>query len=158
VFWTLVFPIGIPLAFTLLLYKARVPELAMWKRDCAWLRNIAQRAIVLSVMTTAELDSDSVTTDSVTIEQLRLLHRLFVLCDPAAEAEQSMPAGALALTATVNGSDVPPVTGGELALTDGAVKGLLPAQAMSRRRQRGASRKRRRPRCQAIPCWRCLHS
>jgi hypothetical protein len=121
ILWTLAFPIGIPLAFTLLLYKARVPELAMWKRDCSWLRNIAQRAIVLSVMTTAEIDSDSVTTDSITLEQLRLLHRVFVLCDFAAEAEQPAPVGALTLAVGAHESQLLP------AFTDGGSKAVQPA-------------------------------
>jgi hypothetical protein len=102
-----------------------VPELALWKRDCSWLRNIAQRAIVLSVMTTAEIDSDSVTTDSITFEQLRLLHRVFVLCDFAAEAEQPAPVGALALAVGAHESQLLP------ASMDGAGKAVQPAASAS---------------------------
>ena len=133
ILWTLAFPIGIPLAFTLLLYKARVPELAMWKRDCSWLRNIAQRAIVLSIMTTAEIDSDSVTTDSITLEQLRLLHRVFVLCDPVPEAEEPAQFGALALADGAHEAHMLPAPTDGAAATPAAIPGV-PTQSTTRRK------------------------
>ena len=145
IMWTIAFPIGIPLAFTLLLYKARVPELAEWKRDCAWLRNIAQRAIVLSIMTTAEIDSDSVTTDSITLEQLRLLHRMFVISESAPEAEQAMQIGAFSRSASVHGLGVPPVSENVLALTDGAAKASPPVASPSTRSNTSSRRKPQTP-------------
>ena len=141
VLWTVAFPIGIPLAFTLLLYKARVPELAAWKRDCAWLRNIAQRAVVLSILTTGELDSDSVTTESISIEHLRLLHRMFVLCEPFAEEP----------TASVHGSDVPRASDDTPALTDGKSKASQPSAHPSARSNATSRRKPETPPAEPLP-------
>jgi hypothetical protein len=76
--WTLLFPIGIPIAFVVTLYRAKVPHLAGWKRDCAWLRSIVQRAILMGVQVPGVVDSDNLTTESVTVEGLQVLHKLFV--------------------------------------------------------------------------------
>jgi hypothetical protein len=78
--WTLLFPFGIPVAILLALRRARVPELAAWKRDCAWLRAVVQRALVMGVkLPFGALDPDTVTTESISLEHLRTLHRLFVM-------------------------------------------------------------------------------
>jgi hypothetical protein len=78
--FTLLFPFGIPVAILYFLRRARVPELARWKRDCAWLRAIVQRALVMGVkLPEGALDPDTVTTESISLEHLRTLHRLFVI-------------------------------------------------------------------------------
>jgi hypothetical protein len=147
IIWTLLFPIGIPLAFTLLLRKARIPELAAWKRDCAWLRNIAQRAIVLSIFTTADIDSDGVTTDTITLEQLRLLHRMFVLCEFGSEGEQ--PTGPFAsLAPSAHGSDVS-ANGSLPALTDG--RGGKASQPSATPSARSNATSRRKPDTPPVP-------
>jgi hypothetical protein len=69
---------GIPLAFLYVLRRARVPELAVWKRDCAWLRAIVQRSLVLGAKETM-CEVDTLTTESVTMEQLRAMHALFIV-------------------------------------------------------------------------------
>jgi hypothetical protein len=68
------------------LHRAGVPQLATWKRDCAWLRAIAQRALVLRVALPDVLDVDTLTTECVTIQQLRVLHTLFVAPEPSLTA------------------------------------------------------------------------
>jgi hypothetical protein len=84
--WTLLFPIGIPLAFVVTLYRAKVPHLAGWKRDCAWLRSIVQRAILMGVEVPGVVDSDNLTTESVSVEGLQVLHKLFVVSQAALAA------------------------------------------------------------------------
>jgi hypothetical protein len=69
---------GIPVVIVYLLYRSRVPDLAVWKRECAWLRNVAQRAVIVGAKTEREFDPDTITTESITLEHLRMLHRLFV--------------------------------------------------------------------------------
>jgi hypothetical protein len=71
-------PAGIPVVIVYLLYRSRVPDLAVWKRECAWLRNVAQRALIVGAKTEREFDPDTITTESITLEHLRMLHRLFV--------------------------------------------------------------------------------
>jgi hypothetical protein len=78
VFWALLFPFGIPAGFLYLLHSAQVPQLAVWKRDCAWLRSIVQRALVIGVHQPFDFDVDSITTDSISTEHLRVLHKAFV--------------------------------------------------------------------------------
>ncbi len=77
-FWVVVFPLGVPMALLLTLRRFRVPELAAWKRDCAWLRAIVHRSMVLGLKAPTLHDAETVTTDSITIEHLRQLHRLFI--------------------------------------------------------------------------------
>ena len=77
--WTLLLPFGLPASFLYLLYQAGVPELSRWKRECGWLRSIAQRALVLGVpMDGLEFDPDTLTLESISTTHLRLLHRVFV--------------------------------------------------------------------------------
>ena len=78
-FFTLLFPFGIPVAILITLRRAGVPHLAGWKRDCAWLRAIVQRGMMqgMSAHFVAS-DGDTITTESITDEQLRLLHLLVV--------------------------------------------------------------------------------
>jgi hypothetical protein len=78
VLWSMLFPLGIPLAILYLLYASRVPHLAAWKSDCAWLRAIVQRALVLGASPKQPFNADTITTDSITLEHLRMLHELFV--------------------------------------------------------------------------------
>ena len=78
VIWTLMYPIGIPLCIIYALYATKVPWLATWKRNCAWLRALAHRAIVMGHKPPAHFDPETVTTDSISLEHLRMLHRLFV--------------------------------------------------------------------------------
>jgi hypothetical protein len=78
VFWTLLLPFGIPAAFVYVLWRSKVPQLATWKRDCAWLRAIAQRAMVLGVDAHCTFDPDTLTLESISLSHLRLLHNLFV--------------------------------------------------------------------------------
>jgi hypothetical protein len=97
--WALLFPIGIPLAFLVMLYRAKVPHLAGWKRDCAWLRAIVQRAILMGVAVPGVRDSDNLTTESVSVEALQLLNKLFVAAPvpeppPPAARPQNAPGGA----------------------------------------------------------------
>ena len=89
VFWTLLFPVGIPIAFLLALSRAGVPQLAAWKRDCAWLRAIVQRARLLGFkpsLAHPHDDPDTLTTESIALDHLKALHELFVISDPAAAA------------------------------------------------------------------------
>jgi hypothetical protein len=81
----MLYPFGIPLASLFVLYRSRVPHLAAWKRDCAWLRAIVQRAMVLGATTSQPYNADTITTESITLEHLRMLHTLFV------EAEEDKP-------------------------------------------------------------------
>ena len=63
--------------------------LAAWKRDCAWLRSIINRATVLGVVAPAAFNPDTITTESITLEHLRQLHELFVSAeDKRVEDEQ----------------------------------------------------------------------
>jgi hypothetical protein len=90
VFWVALFPVGIPLAFLLTLQRAGVPRLAAWKRDCAWLRVIVQRARLLGFKASLahpEDDPDTLTIDSISLEHLKALHELFVI-EPAAVAQR----------------------------------------------------------------------
>jgi hypothetical protein len=93
--WALLFPIGIPLAFLVMLYRAKVPHLAGWKRDCAWLRAIVQRAILMGVAVPGVRDSDNLTTESISVEALQLLNKLFVAAPvpepPPPAAAQAAP-------------------------------------------------------------------
>ena len=84
--WTALFPIGIPLTLMYALYRARVPALAAWKRDCAWLRAIVQRAMVLGAHTDAHFDPDTITLESISLPHLQMLHKLFVAGDEPLEA------------------------------------------------------------------------
>ena len=83
-FWTLLLPFGLPAAFLYSLWQAKVPHLARWKRDCAWMRAIAQRALVLGAHTEESFDPDTLTLESISLEHLRVLHRLFVQDQPDA--------------------------------------------------------------------------
>jgi hypothetical protein len=74
----MLFPFGIPAGFLYLLHAAQVPQLAVWKRDCAWLRSIVQRALVIGVHMPFDFDVDSITTESISTEHLRILHKAFV--------------------------------------------------------------------------------
>ena len=86
--WTLLLPFGLPASFVYLLYQAGVPELSKWKRNCGWLRAIAQRALVLGVpMDGLEFDPDTLTLESISTTHLRLLHRVFVNHELAAILE-----------------------------------------------------------------------
>jgi len=90
VFWVALFPVGIPLAFLLTLQRAGVPRIAAWKRDCAWLRVIVQRARLLGFKASLahpEDDPDTLTIDSISLEHLKALHELFVI-EPAAVAQR----------------------------------------------------------------------
>ena len=78
VLFTALFPLGIPVAIIYSLYTSQVPELAEWKRGCSWLRAIVQRSMVLGVQAPCAFNPDTLTTESITIEHLRLLHRTFV--------------------------------------------------------------------------------
>jgi hypothetical protein len=71
----MLFPVGIPLAFLLTLRRAGVPKLAAWKRDCAWLRVIVQRARLLGFKASLahpEDDPDTLTVESISLEHLNL--------------------------------------------------------------------------------------
>jgi hypothetical protein len=88
-FWAFVFPLGIPMAYLYVLWSNKVPELAEWKLECAWLRNIVQRALVIGVPMPFDYDPDTITTESISLEHLRVLHKIFVenqLLDPEAGA------------------------------------------------------------------------
>ena len=78
VLFTALFPLGVPVAIIYSLYTSQVPELAEWKRGCSWLRAIVQRSMVLGVQAPCGFNPDTLTTESITIEHLRLLHRTFV--------------------------------------------------------------------------------
>ena len=83
---------GIPLGAIYALDKAKVPALAAWKRDCAWLRAIVQRAARLGVVPQNDFDPDTITTESVSLEHLQLLHALFVASQHAkAEGMPQLP-------------------------------------------------------------------
>ena len=91
-FWAVVFPLGIPMAFLYVLWSNKIPELAQWKRECAWLRNIVQRALVIGVPMPFDYDPDTITTESISLEHLRVMHKVFVenqLLDPEAGAIQT---------------------------------------------------------------------
>jgi hypothetical protein len=64
------------------LRRAGIPQLAAWKRDCAWLRAIVQRALVLHVVLPDLVEADTLTTECVTLEQLRVLHTFFIEAEP----------------------------------------------------------------------------
>jgi hypothetical protein len=98
VVWTILFPVGIPLALLLALRRAGIPELAAWKRDCAWLRAIAQRALVLGAKGVPSSDVDTLTTESIELADLRTLHALFV-APPADEHAAAAAAAAAAVAA-----------------------------------------------------------
>jgi hypothetical protein len=107
-FWTLLLPLGIPATIVYVLWRSQVPALARWKRDCAWLRSIAQRALILGVQTELLFDPDTVTLESISMEHLKLLHRLFVhstdgIVDEDALKEASVQPSRRSLT-----SDLPP--------------------------------------------------
>jgi hypothetical protein len=72
------------------LRRARVPELAAWKRDCAWLRAIVQRSLVLGAKETM-CEVDTLTTESVTLEQLRAMHALFIVAPAEAQLAPTHP-------------------------------------------------------------------
>jgi hypothetical protein len=93
VLWTLLLPFGIPAAFVYVLYRSRVPHLATWKRDCAWLRAIAQRAMVLGVDARCTFDPDTLTLESISLSHLRLLHNLFVHNNADADLDSRASAG-----------------------------------------------------------------
>ena len=78
------------------MWRSRVPELASWKSDCAWLRSIVQRAMIINASPRSEsFDPDSISTESITIEHLRALHGLFVSpATTAAEEVYKMKEGA----------------------------------------------------------------
>ena len=78
VIWSLLFPLGIPVAIVYSLYVSHVPHLARWKQDCSWLRSIVQRSMVLGVRAPNEFNPDTLTTESITTEHLRLLYSTFV--------------------------------------------------------------------------------
>ena len=85
-FWTLCFPFGIPVLLMVMLYIARVPEMARWKRDCAWLRSVVQRALIMGVMTPSDdYDPDTITLESISVDHLRTLHETFVASELPAE-------------------------------------------------------------------------
>ena len=91
--WGALFPLGIPIAFLLILWRSGVPELAAWKRDCAWLRNIVQRALVIGVPQPFDFDPDTITTESISLEHLKVLHKVFVE-DELPDEEDEGAAGA----------------------------------------------------------------
>ncbi len=72
------------------LHYARVPHLAAWKRDCAWLRSMAHRVAVSGAAdaTHLRLDFETLTTDTLSLEHLQIMHTLVVEgkldCDSAA--------------------------------------------------------------------------
>jgi hypothetical protein len=108
-FWTALLPFGIPATIVYVLWRSKVPHLATWKRDCAWLRSIAQRALILGVHTDLLFDPDTVTLESISLEHLKLLHRLFVhsldgIVDEVALKEASAHPSRRSLA----GSDAPP--------------------------------------------------
>ena len=88
VLWSILFPLGIPAAFIYALYRAHVPELAVWKRDNAWLRSIVHRSLIIGVVTEFEFDPDTITCDSITLPHLRLLHKIFVSNELLEEVEE----------------------------------------------------------------------
>ncbi len=87
---TLLYPIGIPALLLVALRRAGIPQLAKWKRDCAWLRAIVQRALVLHVALPDVVDADTMTIESVTLEQLRVLHTTFISPDKPYVAPASL--------------------------------------------------------------------
>jgi hypothetical protein len=145
-FWAFVFPLGIPMAYLYVLWSNKVPELAEWKRECAWLRNIVQRALVIGVPMPFDYDPDTITTESISLEHLRVMHRVFVqnqLLDPEAGAiktggEEALiaataaPGGIVAVLHTPARADREAVRGAGEAL--GAGDGAL------QRTKRGPSR------------------
>ena len=89
ILWTILFPFGIPAGMLYFMWRCRVPELAKWKSDCAWLRSIAQRAMIIGASPRSEsFDPDSITTESISLEHLRALHGLFVV--PATTAAEEL--------------------------------------------------------------------
>ena len=89
-FFTLLFPFGIPATLMFTLHRARIPELATWKRDCAWMRSIVQRSIVLGLKLPEGCDPDTLTTESITIEHLQALQRLFIAGEENVSVEAIM--------------------------------------------------------------------
>ncbi len=63
VFWAACFPLGIPLALLYALHRSRVPNLAGWKRDCAWLRALVNRGTVLGLHLETQFNPDAITTE-----------------------------------------------------------------------------------------------
>ena len=89
ILWTILFPFGIPAGMLYFMWRCRVPELAKWKSDCAWLRSIVQRAMIIGASPRSEsFDPDSITTESISLEHLRVLHGLFVV--PATTAAEEL--------------------------------------------------------------------
>ena len=89
ILWTILFPFGIPAGMLYFMWRCRVPELANWKSDCAWLRSIVQRAMIIGASPRSEsFDPDSITTESISLEHLRALHGLFVV--PATTAAEEL--------------------------------------------------------------------
>ena len=78
VVWTLLYPIGIPVCIIYALYSTKVPWLATWKRNCAWMRALVHRAMVMGQKAPGHFDPETLTTESISLEHLRMLHRLFV--------------------------------------------------------------------------------
>jgi hypothetical protein len=86
------------------MWRSRVPELAVWKADCAWLRSIVHRAMVIGATPSGEsFDPDAISTDSISMEHLRALHTLFVAPSTAA-TEEAAKAKAI-VAAKHNGAD-----------------------------------------------------
>jgi hypothetical protein len=110
---------GIPAAILFVLYRSRVPELATWKRDCAWLRSIVQRAQIMGVRTRFVFDPDTITTESISVDHLRLLHKIFV------DGDQNMEHARASATGTPSSGDsgvaLLQAAPQEMALLDGSV-------------------------------------
>ena len=79
--WALLFPLGMPIAIVYSLYVSQVPHLARWKQACSWLRAIVQRSVVLGVHAPNSFHADTLTTESITTDHLRVLHTFFVADD-----------------------------------------------------------------------------
>ena len=86
VLWTILFAAGIPASVVFALWASRVPELAQWKRRCAWLRAIVQRSMVLGIKAPGGFNPDTLTPESITLEHLQILYTTFVEDDSNSHA------------------------------------------------------------------------
>ena len=78
IFWTAMFPIGIPAGLVLLLYRAKVPQMARYKRDTAWVKSMIERAMILGIPAPADIDLDALVIDNLPLEYIRTLHSTYL--------------------------------------------------------------------------------
>lgn len=93
------FPIGIPVCLLFLLYRAKVPQMARYKRDTAWIRSIIERSVVLGMPPPPGIDLETLVVEDLPLDYIRTLHALFLatsvseaVADAVAEARRSQTA------------------------------------------------------------------